>query len=130
MYTKAANVADKLLSTQRHSAILHGDMHHENIKFSPTRGWLAIDPKGLYGERTYDAANLLCNPAGLDDIVANETRLMKNAALLATALQTDTARLLAFTFAHAALSACWSLEDHQDPTLALRIAAITEPYVL
>lgn len=127
VYTRAADVADKLLSTQRQLSVLHGDMHHENVRFSRARGWLALDPKGLYGDRTYDAANVLCNPTGMDDFVADEERIIKIAEVLAIALQTDTARLLAFTFTHAALSASWSLEDHQDPTLALRIAAITEP---
>jgi streptomycin 6-kinase len=130
VYTKAADVANKLLSTQKQVSILHGDMHHENVKFSHVRGWVALDPKGLYGECTYDAANVLCNPAGMDDLVADKGRLINSAALLATALQLDTSRVLAFTFAHAALSASWSLEDHQDPTLALRIAAIAEPLVI
>jgi streptomycin 6-kinase len=26
------------------------------------RGWLAIDPKGLLGERTFDYTNIFCNP--------------------------------------------------------------------
>jgi len=66
----------------------------------------------------------------MDDFVADEGRIVKMAEVLASALQTDTARLLAFTFAYAGLSASWSLEDHQDPRLALRIAAITERLVL
>jgi streptomycin 6-kinase len=90
-----------LLSTQRDLGILHGDIHHENVKLSGKRGWLAIDPKGLYGERTYDAANVLCNPIGMDDFVANEARLMKNTDLLATEHEVPMRRLLAFTFAHA-----------------------------
>jgi len=26
------------------------------------RGWLAIDPKGLCGERGFDFVNIFCNP--------------------------------------------------------------------
>ena len=98
VYTKAASVAETLLSTQRDLGILHGDIHHENVKHSGKRGWLAIDPKGLYGERTYDTTNVLCNPIGMDDFVANEARLMKNTDLLATELEVPMRRLLAFTF--------------------------------
>jgi streptomycin 6-kinase len=129
VYSKAADAARTLLSAPKDLRILHGDMHHENVRYSGARGWLAIDPKGLFGERTYDAANVLCNPAGMDDFVADEDRLMKNAGILAQVLKIDTTRLLAFTFAHAALSASWSLEDSQNPALALRIAAIAEPHV-
>jgi streptomycin 6-kinase len=31
-------------------AVLHGDLHHENILFDGDRGWLAIDPKGIIGD--------------------------------------------------------------------------------
>ncbi len=129
IYTKAAAVASWLLSTECNIVVLHGDLHHENVKHSRSRGWLAIDPKGLRGERTYDAANVLCNPIGLDSLVANETRLLKNAAALAKGINVERERLLAFTFAHAALSACWSLEDGQNPALALRICAILAPHL-
>ncbi len=129
VYTKAMEVAELLLSTQSDMRVLHGDMHHENVKFSKKRGWLAIDPKGLYGERTFDAANALCNPLGMDEFIANETRLMSNAEILAKNLGLNIQRLLAFTFAYAGLSASWSLEDNQNPSLALKIADILEKHI-
>lgn len=30
---------------------LHGDLHHGNVLDFGASGWLAIDPKGLKGER-------------------------------------------------------------------------------
>jgi len=129
LLVRAAAVADDLLSDPRDIGVLHGDLHQGNILPSSTRDRLAIDPKGLFGERTYDAANILCNPAGMDDLVANETRLLRNAEILAEMAGLDLTRLLAFTFAHACLSACWSEEDGDDPSLALRVAAIVEPHV-
>lgn len=128
IYTKAADVAEMLLETQTNLCVLHGDIHHENIKYSDKRGWLTIDPKGLYGDRIFDAASVLCNPSGMDKFVANESRLIKNADILAQILQIDVNRLLAFTFAYAGLSASWSLEDNENPSLALKIAAITESH--
>src|SRR4029077_18089802 len=47
----AASVAAKLLAEQRDICVLHGDIHHGNILNFGPRGWLAIDPKGLMGER-------------------------------------------------------------------------------
>jgi streptomycin 6-kinase len=58
----SAATADELLATPREISVLHGDIHHDNILHFGERGWLAIDPKGLIGERGFDYANLFCNP--------------------------------------------------------------------
>jgi streptomycin 6-kinase len=50
-----------MLADPREVRVLHGDIHHRNIRMSG-RGWLSLDPKGLVGERTYDCASSLCNP--------------------------------------------------------------------
>ena len=125
VYGRAAAVADRLLAGEKDPVVLHGDIHHENIRHND-RGWLAFDPKGLVGERTFDAANALCNPGSMPELVQNEHRLLKNAAILAGKIGGDPARLLAFTFTYAALSASWSLEDGGDPAHALRMAALAE----
>ena len=103
IYVRGAALAERLLADQRDVRVLHGDIHHYNIRQSP-RGWLAFDPKGLVGERTYDCANTLCNP-GMPDLVHNETRLLTNAAILADLLGLDPWRVLAFTYAYACLNA-------------------------
>ena len=41
--------------------LVHGDFHHHNILRSQ-RGWLAIDPKPMLGEREYDIPSFLWNP--------------------------------------------------------------------
>ena len=41
-------VAD--LESLRRPVVLHGDLHHENILFDASKGWVAIDPKGLTGD--------------------------------------------------------------------------------
>jgi hypothetical protein len=51
---------------RRDVVVLHGDMHHENILKFSSRGWLAIDPKGLVGERGFDYANIFCKPRQRD----------------------------------------------------------------
>jgi streptomycin 6-kinase len=38
--------------------LLHQDLHGGNVRRS-ARGWLAIDPKPLVGERAFDVASLL-----------------------------------------------------------------------
>ena len=48
----SAATASKLLATPRDVMVLHGDIHHGNILDFGPRGWLAIDPKGVSGERS------------------------------------------------------------------------------
>lgn len=129
IYTRGAALARRLLDDPRDVRVLHGDIHHRNIRQS-ARGWLAFDPKGLVGERTYDCANALCNPP-ITGIVHNEARLLTSAAVLADALNIDQARVLAFTYAYACLSACWSLtiSDQDMAQWALGVATIVEPHV-
>src|SRR5688572_9659405 len=52
IYVRGASLAKQLLVDQREVRVLHGDIHHRNIRETP-RGWLTFDPKGLIGERTY-----------------------------------------------------------------------------
>ena len=52
----------RLSRSQRDLRLLHGDLHHSNVLFDTTRGWLAIDPKGLVGEVGYEIGAMLRNP--------------------------------------------------------------------
>ena len=126
---RAAAVAKQLLANPRDIRALHGDIHHYNIRQS-RRGWLAFDPKGLVGERTYDCANTLCNP-GIPELVLDESRLLANAAILAEMLGLDRWRILAFTYAWACLNASqWlQLGGHEIVPWYLKVAEIVEPHL-
>lgn len=126
IFTRAAAMARHLLLDQSRAHVLHGDIHHGNILHHRERGWLAIDPQGLIGDRAYDAANALRNPLSLPEIVQNRERLLRQAQIMATVLDIDRERLLSYAFAHACLSACWSLEDGRDPSHSLAVAEIAE----
>jgi streptomycin 6-kinase len=133
IYVRSAAVAERLLADQREIRVLHGDIHHYNVRQS-ARGWLAFDPKGLVGERTYDCANTLCNPV-MPELVHNETRLLTNAAILADMLALDLSRVLAFTYTYACLNASWWLrlmdkrEAGEIVQWHLKVAAIIEPHI-
>ncbi|MGC5204369.1 aminoglycoside phosphotransferase family protein, partial [Klebsiella pneumoniae] len=73
------------------------------------RGWLAIDPKGLSGERTFDFVNILRNPDGV--VALAPGRLEHQAEVLAAAASVDRRRLLDWTLAFAGLSAAWHIID-------------------
>jgi len=55
----AAATASNLPASERDIVVLHGDMHHRNVLNFGSRGWSAIDPKGLVGERCFDYAKHL-----------------------------------------------------------------------
>jgi streptomycin 6-kinase len=107
IYVRGARVAERLLAQPRDECVLHGDIQHHNIRWHPVRGWLAYDPKGLYGERLYDTANVLCNPATARDRVLSEDRLLAVSQVLADGMGVQVGRLRAFVFAYACLSASW-----------------------
>jgi streptomycin 6-kinase len=107
IYRRGARAAEHLLATAQDECVLHGDIQHHNIRLHPVRGWLAYDPKGLYGERTYDAGNVLCNPSTTRDLVLSEARLLQVTQVLAEGMGVAEGRLRTFVFAYACLSASW-----------------------
>jgi streptomycin 6-kinase len=119
---EAAAAAGRLLAAPRQEAVLHGDVHHGNVLDFGRRGWLAIDPKGLHGERGFDYANLFCNPD--PETAAAPGRLARRAALVARAADLEPTRLLQWILAYAGLSAAWTIGDGADPALPLAVAAI------
>jgi streptomycin 6-kinase len=123
---RCASLARKLITTESNVVPLHGDLHHYNVLDGGARGWLAIDPKALLGERAYEVANLLGNPWPHADIVHQPERMRRLAALYAAELRLDAERILAFALAHAGLAASWDMEDGLDPTFPLRSAEVLE----
>lgn len=129
---RAARIADTVLAQPQNPRVLHGDIHHENIHHS-SRGWLAFDPKGLYGERAYDLANTLCNPRPIYGVIASdEARILRNAGILAQKCGIERSRVLLFLYFYACLTASWTLQGFDtgwEVTNILRIAEIAEPYL-
>jgi streptomycin 6-kinase len=109
MLTACAEVAARLLADQRDQTILHGDIHHENILDFGSRGWLAIDPKRVYGERGFDFANIFCNPEL--PTVTKPGRLQRQLPIVCAEAGLEPKRLLRWIIAYAGLSAAWFLSD-------------------
>jgi streptomycin 6-kinase len=101
--------ASELLALERDVVPLHGDIHHGNILDFGSRGWLAIDPKGLIGERGFDYANLFCNPEAA--VALAPGRLARQVDVVAEAAGLERQRLLKWIMVYAGLSAGWFLGD-------------------
>jgi streptomycin 6-kinase len=119
-FAAPAATAAELLREPRDPVPLHGDLHHSNVLDGGPRGWLAIDPKALIGERGFDFANLFRNPNF--DVARAPGRLRHRAGIVAERAGLDARRLLQWVLAYAGLGAAWSLEDGEDPALNLAIA--------
>ena len=110
-----------LLSTSQEVIPLHGDLHHDNVLDFGSRGWLAIDPKCLAGERGFDFANIFCNPD--ISLAASPGRFAHRMDVIAEAARLERKRLLLWVLAWCGLSVAFSLEDHDaEPLEMLRVA--------
>jgi len=118
-------IAETLLADQNDPVVLHGDIHHSNILDFEEHGWLAIDPKGLIGERGFDYANIFANE-DLPTINA-PGRLQRQLGIVATEARLQPKRLLQWIVAYSGLSAAWFLGDGstvqaESPLAVARIA--------
>ena len=112
-----------LLATQRELVPLHGDIQHYNVLDDST-GWLAIDPKGQFGERTYDFVNIFRNPLGT--IGNNPAIFTRRMSQIPQCARLDPRRLRRWIVAFCALCLVWdyypegtSASDRQLAHLAL-----------
>ena len=110
---RAERLRDELLASPTEPVLLHGDLHHANILSARRQQWLAIDPKGVVGERTYEPTPFLYNhlpePAIPRDLKA---LLRRRIDQFASEMDLDRERLLAWALVQCVLSGWWSYTDH------------------
>ncbi|CRQ40373.1 Aminoglycoside/hydroxyurea antibiotic resistance kinase [Pseudomonas aeruginosa] len=108
------SLAEGLLQEEREVRPLHGDLHHDNVLDFGARGWLAIDPKRLLGDRAFDYTTMFSNPDLCGPGIHVATRPERFAARLeqVSALAgLERTRLLRWIAASAGLSAVWFRDD-------------------
>lgn len=118
---RSAEAARALLAEPREVVTLHGDLHHDNVLDFGPRGWLAIDPKRLLGERGFDYANIFTNPDLADPsrpVATVPGRFARRLAVVTEAARLERQRLLRWILAWTGLSAVWYLGD-DDPNAAI-----------
>jgi streptomycin 6-kinase len=123
----AQGVFIELCATQHNRRLLHGDFQHYNVLFDSQRGWLAIDPKGVFGELEYEIGAIIRNPIEAPEVFLSASCVDRRLKHFAGALQLDFDRMLDWTFAQSVLSAIWEVEDGHslDPTSPiLRLAVL------
>jgi streptomycin 6-kinase len=122
LLAQADRAAQALLADPRDVVVLHGDIHHGNVLDGSERGWLAIDPKGLLGERTFDFVNILRNPDAAAALTPG--RFERQVEVLAAVASVEWQRLLDWTLAFAGLSAAWHMAGSTSADLDLAVARL------
>jgi streptomycin 6-kinase len=120
---RSAQAARELLAEPRDLLPLHGDVHHGNVLDFGMRGWLAVDPKGVLGERGFEYANLFRNPDR--GVALRPARFMRRVSVVSSEAGLDPKRLLTWIVAYAGLGAAWTMDDGGKDEAGLELAALT-----
>ncbi|MDQ8039108.1 MAG: aminoglycoside phosphotransferase family protein [Rickettsiella sp.] len=116
---KAKQLRSALLNAAQSEYLCHGDLHLENILQHGSH-WLAIDPKGIIGDTTFEAAAFdLLSPDELKDSQHVTSEIIDRVEKLAITLRIDFNRLLAWIFLRTIISAQWFIEDKGEPNESL-----------
>jgi len=127
---KARSLSQELMVSQAKPVLLHGDLHHENILLRNRDSWVAIDPKGVIGEKEYEVGAFIRNPMPSFLEQQNpEKTITRTIELFADYLEMDKQRLQAWSFVQAVLAACWMVQDNQDPKNMLVMTSLLDNFI-
>lgn len=121
---RAAAAANDLLPAQREILPLHADLHHDNVLDFEARGWLAIDPKCVIGDRAFEYTILFCDPDLADPeppVATVSDRFERRLEIVLAKSGLERERLLKWILAWCGLSTAWFLED-EDPLSQINLA--------
>lgn len=106
-------IVQELLAQPREVMPLHADIHHENVlDAGAERGWIAIDPKRVIGERGFDFANLFTDPD--EETALAPGTFERRLALVVEHGRIERRRLLQWIAAFQGLSAAWFIIDDDE----------------
>jgi streptomycin 6-kinase len=121
---RSATAATELLAAQREIVPLHADLHHDNVLDFGARGWLAIDPKCVIGDRAFEYTILFCDPDLADPeppVAIAPGCFERRLEIVLAKSGLERRRLLMWILAWCGLSAAWFLGDH-DPLSQINLA--------
>jgi streptomycin 6-kinase len=130
LVTQARELYRVLANSQEEPMLLHGDLQHYNVLSDEVRGWVAIDPKGVVAELEYEIGSVLRNPVEQPEFLASVNTIERRLDILVDTLRLDRARVIAWSFSQAVLSAIWEIEDGYNirpDNTALRLARTLKP---
>ena len=127
---KAKMLRDFLLSSAEKEYLCHGDLHLENI-ICHENTWLSIDPKGVIGEIAFEAAAFdLIDKREWFDPESIQDKMLRRTHLIASQLNINHDRLLAWIYLRAMISAQWFIEDNGNPGEMLKLVSVLYPLLV
>jgi streptomycin 6-kinase len=108
---KAQLFVEQLEQSKQEEYVLHGDLHHDNIVLTSETSGIAIDPKGVIGERAYEVGAFMCNPQELSKQKNISTILIDRLDQFSKELEIDSQRLAKAIYTRIILSVCWTVQD-------------------
>lgn len=127
MLEQCRSLAEELLAAEQEPMPLRGDLHHDNVLDFGARGWLAIDPKRLQGDRAFDYTALFANPdlcgPGIH-VAVRPGRFHARLAQVSAEAGLERTRLLRWIAASRGLSATWFLDDRDRADVDLAVVAL------
>ncbi|MBP9791883.1 MAG: hypothetical protein KBC27_01580 [Rickettsiales bacterium] len=126
---KAQRIFFYLEATQKTNVILHGDLHHFNILYDGTDGWLAIDPKGYVGEPEFEVAAYFKNPVAFPKFFLDKQVIKQRIQIIEDQLGYDRDRMLKWAFSLIILSVIWSIEAKQKYVDWLKLAELLDDLI-
>lgn len=127
LVAEAATLLRELSATAPREAVLHGDLHHDNVLAGTRAPWLAIDPHGLVGDPGYEVGSILFNPRPDDRDPALTALVPGRLEQLSAALGEPVERLAAWGFVKAVLSSVWTADASGPPDRAFDVAELLRP---
>lgn len=121
---KARELRNQLFKTSAVDALLHGDLHHDNILRNGD-DWVVIDPKGVIGEPAYEVAAFIRNP--IPELMNNVDALniiLNRITHFAKIMALPSQRILDWCFVQAVLSWVWAIEDGCDTSYFEKLTKI------
>ncbi len=128
LLARAATEASALLPVQREIMPLHADLHHDNVLDFGDRGWLAIDPKSVIGDRAFEYTILFCDPDLADPeppVAVAPGAFERRLEIVLAKSGLEHRRLLRWVIAWCGLSASWFLED-EDPLAEINLTILAK----
>jgi len=121
---RSAAATTELLPAQREIVPLHADLHHDNVLDFEARGWLAIDPKSVIGDRAFEYTILFCDPDLADPqppVAILPGRFERRLEIVLAKSGLERERLLKWILAWCGLSTAW-FDDDEDPLAQINLA--------
>jgi len=116
----AEAILEELLATTTETALLHGDLHHDNILQTSEGDWAVIDPKGIIGDIHFETIQYLLNYIHRDG--DSNTVLNRRVEMISQRLRLDRSRIARWGIARGVLEACWAIENGADWRLGIGIS--------